>query len=225
MKDRRFADRAASAIFAAVLPFFILTFSIGLPIYVRAFYFAHIDLLSLPQQSGFSREQIITAYNAVLDYLTIPGREFSVGDLAYSASGASHFADCKILFDLNAAVLIVSSIILGSLLILRKIGKLEPFRIGRYPAAAFSCVLLLAALLLIGAIASIDFDRTFEIFHAIFFPGKDNWMFNNKTDEIIRILPQVFFRNCAIAIAVSTALLSSAIIFFSIKSNKVKSYE
>ena len=38
------------------------------------------------------------------------------------------------------------------------------------------------------------------MFHALFFPGKDNWLFNPYTDEIINILPQEFFMNCAILI-------------------------
>ncbi|MDE6591127.1 MAG: DUF1461 domain-containing protein, partial [Oscillospiraceae bacterium] len=54
--------------------------------------------------------------------------------------------------------------------------------------------------LLIGGLAALDFDRAFVIFHALFFPGKTNWLFDPRTDQIINILPQEFFRNCAILI-------------------------
>ena len=51
-----------------------------------------------------------------------------------------------------------------------------------------------------GALAALDFGRAFVLFHALFFPGKDNWMFDPWEDQIISILPQEFFRNCALLI-------------------------
>ncbi|MBQ7327319.1 MAG: DUF1461 domain-containing protein, partial [Clostridia bacterium] len=56
----------------------------------------------------------------------------------------------------------------------------------------------------------------FRIFHTIFFPGKDNWLFSWYEDEIIRILPQNFFMNCAILIFVSIVLLCLACIILSL---------
>ena len=56
--------------------------------------------------------------------------------------------------------------------------------------------------LLVGALAALDFNRAFVAFHVLFFPGKDNWLFDPRTDQIINILPQEFFRNCAILILV-----------------------
>lgn len=38
------------------------------------------------------------------------------------------------------------------------------------------------------------------VFHAIFFPGKDNWLLDPVTDPIILLLTQAFFRNCSILI-------------------------
>lgn len=52
-----------------------------------------------------------------------------------------------------------------------------------------------------------DFSRAFTVFHAVFFPGKDNWLFNPATDEIILIMPERFFLNCALLIG---AVLLSA---------------
>ena len=53
-----------------------------------------------------------------------------------------------------------------------------------------------------GGLAALNFDRAFVVFHSIFFPGKDNWMFDWQSDPIILFLPQDFFRNCAILILV-----------------------
>ncbi len=205
---------AISVLFSVTLFLFIITFSIGLPIYCRPFYYAHIDALNLPEKSGFTAEQIVKSYDAVLDYLTLPNKDFSVGDMAYSHDGASHFADCKILFDLNIGVLICSAICLVVLLVLRKIGKIQDFRIGRHSASFYSAVTAIFLPVTVGILASLNFDRAFTVFHDIFFGGKKNWLFNPYTDEIIRVLPQQFFMNCAIFIGASILALSLIILIF-----------
>ncbi len=185
------------SILAAVSCFFLLlTASIGLPVYIRPFYYAHIEALGLPQQSGFSEGEIREAYDAVMDYLTLPGKEFGTGAMAYSQAGAAHFADCRVLFFLNGGILLGSAVVLAVLLWMKK----EPYRLGNRSAFFWAAVLALVAPVVIGGLAALDFDRAFVIFHSIFFPGKTNWLFDPNTDQIILVLPQVFFRNCAILI-------------------------
>lgn len=205
-------SRALSALFALALFFLILTLSIALPIYIRPFYYAHIDAMDLPEISGYTRAEIVEAYDDVLDYLTIPGREFGTGVMAHSEEGAAHFADCKVLFDLNAAVLLASAAVVLALLILRKTGKTGPFRLGKRSAAFWSGLCAIVLPVVIGGLAALDFDRAFVIFHSIFFPGKDNWLFDPHTDEIIQVLPQDFFMHCAILIAVGVLTLSGGIL-------------
>ena len=84
------------AIVLAVLMFlFALTFSIALPIYVRPFYYAHIDVMRLDEISGKSKTQIIDAYDELLDYLT-GNTPYGVGVFKSSPDGQSHFEDCKV---------------------------------------------------------------------------------------------------------------------------------
>ena len=66
--------------------------------------------------------------------------------------------------------------------------------------------------IILGALVATDFDRAFEIFHAILFPGKDNWIFNSRTDPIILVMPEEFFMNCALFIGVGLVFFSAAII-------------
>ena len=79
---------------------------------------------------------------------------------------------------------------------------------GRTPGFWAACGLG-GLFLLIALLAALDFDRAFTVFHSIFFPGKDNWLFDPVTDPVILILPEAFFRNCAIAIV--TVLLTVCI--------------
>ncbi len=195
--------------FIAIL---IITFSIGLPIYFRPFYYLQIDLLDIEEYSGADRETIIEAFDEVMDYLTIPGKEFGTGEFPHSEEGKSHFVDCKVLFDLNITAFIISLVGAVTLLVLKKLGIFELWRPFGMNITFSSGAYTLGGFALIGGLVAINFDKAFTIFHKIFFPGKDNWLFNPYTDGIIMILPQDFFMNCAILIFSSIILLCAVCI-------------
>ena len=201
-----------SILFALALVLLILTVSIGLPIYIRPFYYAHIGPMGLPEYTGFTEEEIRASYDAVLDYLTVPGREFSTGVFAHSPEGAAHFADCKRLFDLNRNILLGSAGVLAILALLKKSGKAGPYRLGKYSAARWAAILALILPLAVGGLAAMDFDRAFVIFHTLFFPGKTNWIFDWRTDPIILALPQDFFMHCAMLIGAGLLIFSLAVL-------------
>ena len=198
--------------------FFLLTTAIGLPIYIRPFYYAHIGACDLEAVSGYSESEIRQAYDEVPDYLTLPGKGFGTGVMPISHEAEHHFADCKVLFDLNAAVLVGSGLVLVVLFLMRK--KWGPYRLGRHGAPFWAAVLSLTAPIVIGALAALDFDRAFVIFHSIFFPGKTNWVFDWYTDQIIRVLPQAFFMNCAIFIGVGLVTMAMGILVWEGKRKK-----
>ena len=207
-----------SILCAVCVVFFLLTAAIGLPIYIRPFYYAHIEAFDLARVSGYSEAEIREAYDEVLDYLTLPGKEFSTGVLPHSAEGKAHFEDCKVLFDLNASILIGSGLVLAVLFFLRK--KWGPYRLGKHSAPFWAAVLSLTAPMIIGALAALDFDRAFVIFHSIFFPGNTNWVFDWYRDPIIRVLPQEFFMDCAILIGVGLITMAVGILVWEGKRKK-----
>ena len=203
-------NKLLSVLCAVSVFLFLLTASIGLPIYIRPFYYAHIDACNLEAVSGYSEVEIREAYDEVLDYLTLPGKGFGTGVMPISHEAEHHFADCKVLFDLNAVVLVGSGLVLVVLFLMRK--KWGPYRLGKHSAPFWAAVLSLTAPIVIGALAALDFDRAFVIFHSIFFPGKTNWVFDWYTDQIIRVLPQAFFMNCAIFIGVGLITMAMGIL-------------
>ena len=195
MKSSKLLTALLSVTIAAVL----LAGSVAVPILCRPFYYAHIHSLDLPGQTGYTEAEIRAAFDEMMDYCT-GGDPFSAGGMAWSEEGKSHFADVRrlFLFDLNA--LWVSAAALVVLLLVCRLGGRRPARLaGRGPCfwagAGLGC-----AFLLIGGLAALDFDRAFVVFHALFFPGKDNWLFDPRTDEIINVLPQEFFMHCALLI-------------------------
>ena len=217
---KRLVNSSLSVIFVIAVVILTITFSIGLPIYVRAFYYAHIPSI----QEEFKEELDITlerdlvkdAYDEILDFLTLPGREFGAGEVPYSEEGKGHFEDCKILFDLNRNALIISAIAVAVLLILNRLAVINLKKPLGFGLTFFSGIGTLGLFGALGLIVSRDFSAAFTIFHKIFFPGKDNWMFNPYTDPIILFMPQRFFMHCAILICASILLISAAFIVIGI---------
>ena len=209
MKSYRFL----SILFALALVLFLITAAISLPIYCRWFYYAHIEPMDLSERTGFTPAEIRQAYDQVLDYLTA-GKPFGTGVFPHSAEGAAHFADCKVLFDLNRNVLLLSGGVLLALLLLRKFGKTGPYRLGNRSAAFWAAIFAVILPLVLGGLAALNFDRAFVIFHRIFFPGKTNWFFDWQTDGIILALPQDFFMHCAMLIGGGLLLLSTLVLLF-----------
>ena len=74
-------NKILTAVFGFALAILIITFSIGLPIYFRPFYYWQINALEIEEYSGFDRKTIIEAFDDVMDYLTLPGHEFGTGEL------------------------------------------------------------------------------------------------------------------------------------------------
>ena len=127
--------------------------------------------------------------------------------LPFSAEGASHFADVRVLFILDLAVLAVTLLfLLGLWITCRRRHTALPRLAGRTPGFWAACGLC-GIILIVAALAVTDFSRAFTIFHSVFFPGKENWLFDPATDPVSLLLPEEFFRNCAIAIAASLLLL------------------
>ncbi len=207
-----------SVILCLALMIFIFTFSVSLPIYFRPFYYMQIESLDLVEVTGYSAAEIREAYDEMLDYLTLPGREFSTGVFQYSESGKAHFEDCRLLFSLNHWGLVVSGLIIVVICILRytKVLKLSIWNGGGLPLIAGSSLLGLSCVVAIGAGA--NFSWAFAMFHKIFFPGKDNWIFDWRVDEIIMALPSTFFLNCAVFIGASMVLLSLGMITYGVVS-------
>ena len=207
------------ALLAVLTALALLTFAIAAPILCRPFYYAHIGPLGLEERTGLTREQIQTAFDEMLDYC-LGAEEFSTGVLKWSESGKSHFTDCRVLFLLDLRVLAVSAAALAVTLIASRRAKRVPARpLGR-GYGFWAGTGLAAVFLMVGGLAALDFDRAFVLFHALFFPGKDNWLFDPRADQIINILPQEFFRNCAILILAILVIGCAALILWDLRRDK-----
>ncbi|MDD5937405.1 MAG: TIGR01906 family membrane protein [Clostridiales bacterium] len=189
-----------------------LTAAIAVPILCRSFYYAQIDALELVEKTGWSENTIRGAFDEVMDYL-VKDAPFGTGQLKWSESGRSHFADCKGLFRLDFILLGASAAGLLILAVLRSTKRLRlHFFLGRTPAF-WALIGTAAVLLLLTVWALVDFNSLFSAFHTLFFPGKTNWIFDYRTDQIILILPEAFWaRAAALVVGLTLALEGAAVI-------------
>ena len=204
-------SKLLSVVLSVLIALVVLTGSVAVPLLCRSFYYAHIGPMGL-EGYGLSRAEIETAYNEMMDFCLGRREEFSAGVLAFSQSGADHFADVRGLFLLDLWVLRASLAALLAVLVVCKVKRIRPQRfLGRGPGF-WAAAGLGASFLLVGGLAALDFDRAFVIFHSLFFPGKDNWIFDWHTDPIILFLPLDFFRSCAILILALLLVWCAALI-------------
>lgn len=186
-----------TGVFTALL---VLSASIAVPLLCRPFYYAHIEALNLDGYTGLSVEQIREAFDQVMDYCLGLRPDFAAGVLPFSESGASHFADVRVLFLLDLWVAVISLAALVILFIISRRKKLTPTSLMGHGPGFWAAIGLGGLFLIVGGLAATNFERAFVIFHSLFFPGKTNWLFDWRTDPIILLLPEDFFRNCAILI-------------------------
>ena len=204
-------SKLLSVVLSVLIALAVLTGSVAVPLLCRSFYYAHIGPMGL-EDWGLPREEIETAYNEMMDFCLGKREDFSAGVLTFSQSGADHFADVRGLFLLDLWALRASLAALLAVLVVCKVKRIRPQRfLGRGPGF-WAAAGLGASFLLVGGLAALDFDRAFVIFHSLFFPGKDNWIFDWQTDPIILFLPQDFFRNCAILILALLLVWCAALI-------------
>ena len=209
-----------TGIFQAVLiALVIVSGSIALPILFRPFFYWHIAPMELCDAVNLSEEGVKTAYNEMMSYCIGLTNSFSAGQLPFSQEGASHFADVQKLFVLDLRVLAVSCVLLLVSFLWR--GK-KPVSLAGHTPGFWGAIGVGVGFVVIGGLAALDFDRAFVIFHKLFFPGKDNWLFDSRKDPIINMLPAEFFRNCAILILAIILLSCGILIAYDMKQKKTR---
>lgn len=207
-----------SWLLVVMLMLLVLSASIAFPLVCRPFYYAHIQALDLPSHTGWTGEEIREAFDEMMDFC-IYGSPFGTGVLRWSEAGMQHFADCAKLFRLDFVVLGLSGVGLVACGLLRRRG-LRPAPLLGHGPGFWAGIFLTVGFATVAGLAALDFDRAFVVFHQIFFPGTSNWIFEPQKDEIIQILPEVFFRNCAILIVAVLFLFCGCLVWFELRERK-----
>ena len=187
----------------------IVSGSIAVPVLIRPLYYLQIDPLHLTEVQvklaegtrTLTRTEIIEAYNDMMNYCIGLSSTFRTGILAFSEEGRQHFVDVRGLFLLDLWVAAISGTIVLGWQVLRGVAPIRTKRWKGHRVGFWSGLMLLVFFAVIGIFGAIDFTRFFTIFHHVFFPGKTNWYFDPRYDQIINILPEKVFMHFAMLIA------------------------
>ncbi|NLJ97474.1 MAG: TIGR01906 family membrane protein [Clostridiales bacterium] len=189
------------------LVFTLLFLSIGVifTINFRPLYYLDVNILNIPEKSGYSKDEIIVNYDALIDYSSpFYKGELSFPTLESSPSGIRHFKEVKDIFIFFYGLAIVSITAAISIIIYKSKKRDASYLL----ASSLTAIIFPTVTFLFLAI---DFDKAFVIFHKIFF-NNDYWLFDPATDPVINILPSTFFLHCALMIIVFI-LLGSLILY------------
>ena len=171
----------------------MISLSVVIILHFRPLYYLDIKILDIPNQSGFSVEEIRENYDALIDYnsMLFTG-ELEFPSLPQSESGRVHFEEVKVIFVFFQKAAIVTGLlsVIGIILLRRE----RPKWYLKY-AGILTVVLPLA----VGAAIAVNWDRVFVLFHELMFDN-DYWLFDAATDPVILILPDAFFMHCAVGI-------------------------
>lgn len=210
MKRFKITDLFIGLIFTLLF----ISIAVVITINFRPLYYMDIKLLNLEAASGLTRSEIIRNYNTLIDYsFPLYKGNLVFPTLTASASGLHHFAQVKSLF---CAFYIMGAVtlILGIIIIIQKSKNKD------YSYLLVSAITAIVLPLFLGICMSLNFERTFIIFHKLFFNNND-WLFDPVTDPVINILPEAFFMHCALLIILIVILFS--IIFLAVYFTKKKS--
>lgn len=139
----------------------------------------------------WTRAQVNQDFNNLMNYLNNPiQRALNFDYLYLSNRGINHFKDVKFLFQLNYSLLAFTSGILFYLKWKSYILPKEVIGVTKFIKWSLISICLTALLF---------FQKSFVIFHRLFFSNND-WIFDEQTDPIINFLPQTFFLFCFLLI-------------------------
>ena len=233
-------NRVIRVILTLCIMVFVVSGAIAIPLVFRSFYYAQIDRLNIPEATGYTAEYAREAYDEMMDYCMGKTETFGTGKLAWSDEGKSHFDDCKALFTLDKRLFVLSlegiAICIAFMCawfnvnkatrggdtlrndgMRNEAGKTQGGLVSvvtgeTLHAGSQAGIIMIIAGIVLGVMGAVNFDAFFVKFHHTFFPGKENWLFDPAKDEIIKVLPEEFFRNCAILIVSVILLVSVALI-------------
>lgn len=193
----------------------IIILCVNFTLRFKELYYFDIDYLDIESKSNLSKEEIILNYDYLIDYNLGYEEDFHMPTIKYSKEGKIHFEEVRDIF-IKLKQLFVFCSVVGIIGIYKNI-KEKNINFIKY----ISLSLFLLPIVLFVPI-SLNFEKSFVIFHKIFFRN-DYWIFDPKLDPVINILPAEFFLHCGIMI-LSLIFLSSILLYFIYRflKNKIK---
>lgn len=202
---------------AVALLLILLYCAIMVPTFQMGFYQRQFERNRVEQVIGIERDELIRVTTHLMAYMR--GREDDLQITAvvqgterpfFSQREIDHMVDVRDLFAGGALIFqgaVIVFVVTGAFFML--IAKSSLTTLARIHRNTNIAVLTFLALLTV--VIALDFTRAFDIFHEIFF-NNDYWILNPQVDLLINMVPEPFFVNIGIYVAVLFVVLSVAVI-------------
>lgn len=189
-------------IFAIIAMMTIITLAIVFTVFFKGLYYFDISYLKIKEATLLSVEQIKQNYDALIRYQSIFYQgPLILPDFIMSESGIKHFEEVKRIFEIIQIICAIGLVTTIPICIKR-------FKERDFLFFKWTFILTVAVPAVIGFLASIDFSKAFIIFHQIVFRNND-WIFDERYDPVITILPESFFMHAFIMIVMIVLGLSA----------------
>lgn len=175
------------------LSLLIITSVIKFTVNFKQLYYFDIDYLNIHMLSNMSKEDIKLNYDYLIDYnMSHKEMDFNLPTLESSPQGKIHFEEVR---DIFQTINIINKITL----ILVIIGAYICFKFKNVNVLKYSAWTLITLPILISIPIIINFEKSFELFHKLFFDN-DYWIFDPTIDPVINMLPSEFFLHAGMMI-------------------------
>lgn len=179
---------------------FVMVLIIKIALNTKVIYYYDIVKLDLSEASKLNVKEIKLNYNYVIAFLQNAEENFHLPTLAYSKEGKIHFEEVRNIFIFLDKLQFILFLTIFIIFILQ-------IKYHNYIFLKLCSILLLVLPLIFAVPFLINFDRSFTIFHKIFF-NNDYWLLDVNSDPIINIMPQEFFFHSAMFIIILLILAS-----------------
>lgn len=181
--------------------FLLAIFTIGISTIIslnfKFIYSFSIDKYNLDKVGQVSKKMLMKDYSTLINYLQNPFVDkLNFENFSMSNNGEFHFYEVKKIF---LAIYLLTFIIFIFFIVLFIIRKSKKKKINIYKLFNYGANTLTGIIAVLLLAIFIDFSKAFIIFHKIFF-NNDYWIFDERTDPIIKVLPEEVFMLYAIVI-------------------------
>lgn len=172
-----------------------LAYSIEINAYDISYYKTAYKKYNIEEATGKTEEELLNISDDLIVYLKNKGGS-EVLEPHFNEREISHMVDVQNLFKLKTVIKYIALIaLIGG--IIYYIRKENLIYLAKFITRFFFALYALLGLLV--GVISLNFSRSFVIFHLIFF-NNDLWLLDPKTDLMIQMLPEGFFLDIAIRV-------------------------
>lgn len=182
---------------------FTLCISVLIALNIKSIYSYVIGKYDLLSKVDITKEMLLEDYKSLIKYLQNPFiKKLKFNNFIMSKSGEFHFYEVKNIF-LGIYFIVIISMIIFLIHTLIKKHKYEKNEMLKIFNRAANILITSFGILLVVIVT--NFSKAFVVFHKIFF-NNDYWIFDKKTDPIIKVLPEELFKLYAIIIIALTLI-------------------